>query len=71
MALGSDKLWSHVLRRATETVGLLTLFVRLNALFTQSEVRDLQVALRVKQHVFWLQVAINNAVLVETVEAAH
>ena len=60
-----DDLWRKILGCSTVGVGSCSLLVGLKALFRKSKVRDLDVALVVEQDILWLEVAVDNSVLVE------
>jgi hypothetical protein len=65
VAIVEDDLWREVLGRATEAVSAL---VALEANLRQSKVGDAKVAVRVKYHVLWLKVTIDNAKAVQVSE---
>jgi hypothetical protein len=61
-----DDLWSQILRRPAEWKGLSALFICLDALLRKPKVCDLEVAIRIEEHVLRLEVSVDNSVLVET-----
>lgn len=55
----------QILRRAAKRLGFVTL-LRIDPLFRETEIRDFQISLIVKQNIFWFQIAIDNIVLMQT-----
>lgn len=71
MANALDNLGGQVLGRTTKREGLLTLFGRLNSLLAETEVCNLKVTIAVQQHVFRLEVPIDNSILVQAPDCFH
>ena len=66
-----DDLRGEILRCATVRVGARSSFICLETLLRQTEVGDLDVAFVVKKHVFWFQVPVDDAVLMQAAESLH
>ena len=69
VAYSLNNLWSEVLRCATVRESLSSRLICLQALLWQAEVRDFHIALVVKQHIFRLEVSVDNAIWMQTTEA--
>jgi len=66
-----DNLGSQVLGSTTEGVSLGAFLVSLYALLRETEVGNLDVALRVEKHVLGLQVSVNHTITVQAADGFH
>lgn len=67
MANSLDNFWREILRCTTVRVSAAS-FVCLQTLLGETEICDFDVAFTVKEYVFWLQISIDDSILMKTSE---
>ncbi len=71
MANSLYNFWGKILRCTTVRVSAATFSIILKTLFGKAEICDFDVALAVKKYVFWLQISVDDSILVETSEGFY
>ena len=68
MARSFDNLWGQVLRRSTKAVRLVRLF---DSLLRQAEISYSYMALRIQKNILWLEVPINDILLMKRLNSTN